>query len=190
MNYENLSKEELIELLKQSHEHVYKNNIDTKNKKLKRVCDCGTVKEFDLTLIETPLHTHKFKYTELKTTFNADTTEFNVKIAVCQTCGEKRCYLDNNIDINQEDIDKFMESPKYELKECKTEIFYPKKLSVIAFYGPTKAYMSKGYWFYIKSDKNKWYKANEEIAKYIIEHFSEWTDETEILFNVVDKHIV
>lgn len=30
--YENLSKEELIKLLKQqTHEHVYKNNIDTKN---------------------------------------------------------------------------------------------------------------------------------------------------------------
>lgn len=30
----------------------------------------------------------------------------------------------------------------------------------------------------------------KKITNYIIGHFSEWTDETQILFNVIDKHIV
>lgn len=197
MNFENMSKEQLIELLTKNHTHTFENQIDSVNRKWKKICPCGYVEEFDLSLIENPNHKHEFKYTVMKTKFDDDEKTYSVKLAECKTCSDKRIYIMNSIELNENAISAIEMSPKCIPKDKKTEktqMYYPKtEMSIINFNGPNKqTYSGKTEQvFYIKSTDKKWYKATQEIGKYIVEHFMDWTESTKILFKVdASKHVV
>lgn len=185
-----MTKEELIEMLKKNHTHSFTTNIDIKTKLMKQTCQCGHVEEIAFDTIEIPQHKHEFKYTQLKTTFDDDEKIYNIKIAECKTCHEKRVYLNDKVEIEQDKLANFELSEKWIEKKEKTQIYYPKTtMSIVNFNGPIK--YNDDVYFYIKSTDNKWYKTTHEISKYIIDHYAEWNEDTKILFKVdASKHIV
>lgn len=193
MNYENLSKEELIKLLNkmnENHEHKYDFNINTTERKLIKKCVCGHVEEVSLSMIETPTHKHKFDYINVTSTYDDSDEQVPIKISICKDCGDTRIYL-RDTTVTFDNIDDFELSPKYENKlKNKTQMYYPKNImKVVKFFGPIKSGYSHEYAIYIKSIDNKWYKATNDMMKYINEHYKEWDDETEILFEVENKKI-
>lgn len=189
MNYDNLSKEELIALLKKNHTHEFEYVIDADERKLFKTCPCGETEVLDIGLLEVPSHSHKFKWSHFTTAFkNLDSEPVKVKMAMCETCGEVRIYQDKSVDV----VPDVANSSKFENKgKAKTQMYYPKeKMNIVAFYGPIKSSYNNELCMYIKSDDGKWYKATGEISKFISDHYSEWDDNTEILFSVENKHVV